>query len=89
MLLMLLAMLALYSAASLLSAMTVHPALKKPWRALKLRIRASTTNPLAALSGKYSSDLETSEATPVDEEKGGDEDEDETLGLMGFEITMS
>jgi hypothetical protein len=85
MLLMLLTMLAFYFSASLLSAMTSLPALKKPWRALKLRIRASTTR----LSGRKPSNDLSEEETPVDEERG---EEDETSGLMGmeaFEVTMT
>jgi hypothetical protein len=94
MLLMLLAMLAFYSAASFVSMMNSHPALKKPWRALKLKIRSvsnSSSSSLATLSAISSPEFsaaadELSSTLQSDESRQG-----EMIGLMdieSFEISI-
>jgi hypothetical protein len=84
MLLMLLAMLALYTGAYFMSMMTSNPALKKPWRALKLKIRSVSISSLATqstTSPEYSAAADELSSSSETENR----QQNETIGLMDIE----
>lgn len=85
MLLMLLSMLAFYGAALFMAAMTSHPVLKKPLKALKFKIRSTSRCSDPTLSQRTFNLPDERVQEPEDLEQEQEEEDSETMRLMEME----